>query len=558
MQTNAMRATLFGAALLVGGCSGEKTAPAPLTLAQLPDLDMNAVLAHTKVLSSDEFGGRAPGSKGEELTVTYLVDQFKKIGLKPGNTDGTYVQKVPLVGITPTPAPLVFRKGAQQQTLKWKDDVVAWTKHVADAASIERSQLVFVGYGVVAPEYNWDDFKGLDVKGKTLVMLINDPPVPDPSNPGSLDAKTFGGKAMTYYGRWTYKYEMAARLGAAGALIIHETVPAAYPFSVVQNKTGEQFDLVTPSKNMGRASIEGWITLEQGKSLLKMAGQDFDALKKQAATREFKPVPLGVTASMSIRNTLRTIDSQNVVGKLEGGDPILKDEYVVYTAHWDHLGTGPEGIFHGAEDNAVGTAGLVELARAFTKLPAPPKRSILFVSVTAEEQGLLGSEYYSVTPIYPLAKTLANINMDGLNVHGRTKDLTLIGYGASDLDDYTRDAASEQGRIIRPDAEPEKGGFYRSDHFNFAKQGVPALDPDAGIDFVGKPADYGQKLRDDYNDHRYHQPSDQVAQDWDLGGAQEDLKVFLTVGYRVAQAAKFPEWKPGNEFKATRDAMLRK
>ena len=558
MQTNVMRATLVGAVLLVAGCSSEKTAPAPLTLAQLPDVDMNAVLAHTKVLSSDEFGGRAPGSKGEELTVTYLVDQFKKIGLKPGNTDGTYVQKVPLVGITPTPAPLVLRKGAQQQTLKWKDDVVAWTKHVADAASIERSELVFVGYGVVAPEYNWDDFKGLDVKGKTLVMLINDPPVPDPSNPGRLDAKTFGGKAMTYYGRWTYKYEMAARLGAAGALIIHETVPAAYPFSVVQNKTGEQFDLVTPSRNMDRASIEGWITLEQGKSLLKMAGRDFDALKKQAATREFKPVPLGVTASMSIRNTLRMIDSQNVVGKLEGGDPMLKDEYVVYTAHWDHLGTGPEGIFHGAEDNAVGTAGLVELARAFTKLPAPPKRSILFVSVTAEEQGLLGSEYYSVTPIYPLAKTLANINMDGLNVHGRTKDLTLIGYGASDLDDYTRDAASEQGRIIRPDAEPEKGGFYRSDHFNFAKQGVPALDPDAGIDFVGKPADYGQKLRDDYNDHRYHQPSDQVAQDWDLGGAQEDLKVFLTVGYRVAQAAKFPEWKPGNEFKATRDAMLRK
>jgi Zn-dependent M28 family amino/carboxypeptidase len=558
MQTNAMRAALFGAALLVAGCSSEKAAPTPLTLAQLPDVDMNAVLAHTRVLSSDEFGGRAPGSKGEELTVTYLVDQFKKIGLKPGNTDGTYVQKVPLVGITPTPAPLMFRKGAQQLTLKWKDDVVAWTKHVADSASIERSELVFVGYGVVAPEFNWDDFKGLDVKGKTLVMLINDPPVPDPSNPGSLDAKTFGGKAMTYYGRWTYKYEMAARLGAAGALIIHETVPAAYPFSVVQNKTGEQFDLVTPSKNMGRASIEGWITLEQGKSLLKMAGQDFDALKKQAATREFKPVPLGVTASMSIRNTLRTIDSQNVVGKLEGGDPMLKDEYVVYTAHWDHLGTGPEGIFHGAEDNAVGTAGLVELARAFTKLPAPPKRSILFVSVTAEEQGLLGSEYYSVTPIYPLAKTLANINMDGLNVHGRTKDLTLIGYGASDLDDYTRDAASEQGRVIRPDAEPEKGGFYRSDHFNFAKQGVPALDPDAGIDFVGKPADYGQKLRDDYNDHRYHQPSDQVAQDWDLGGAQEDLKVFLTVGYRVAQAAKFPEWKPGNEFKATRDAMLRK
>jgi Zn-dependent M28 family amino/carboxypeptidase len=557
MQHRAILAVLTGAAFFAAACSGATSKPAA-GIDTLPDVDMNAVLAHTRVLSSDEFGGRGPGTRGEELTVAYLVDQFKKVGLKPGNTDGTYVQKVPLVGITPTPAPLVLRKGERQQTLKWKDDVVAWTKHVADVASLERSELVFVGYGVVAPEYNWDDYKGLDVKGKTLVMLINDPPVPDPSDPSKLDPKTFGGKAMTYYGRWTYKYEMAAQKGAAGALIIHETEPAAYPFSVVQNKTGEQFDLVTPDKNMGRASIEGWITLEQGKSLLKLAGQDFDVLKKRAATREFRPVPLGVTASMSIHNTLRTIDSQNVVGKLEGSDPMLKDEYVIYTAHWDHLGTGPEGIFHGAEDNAVGTAGLVELARAFTKLPTPPKRSILFLSVTAEEQGLLGSEYYAVTPIYPLAKTLADINMDGLNVHGRTRDLTLIGYGASDLDDYTRDAAREQGRVIRPDAEPEKGSFYRSDHFSFAKQGVPALDPDLGIDFVGQPAGYGQKVIDDYTAHRYHQPSDLVTADWDLSGAREDLKVFLAVGDRVADADTFPAWKPGNEFKATRDAMLRK
>ncbi len=563
MQKRAILAvlTVLTAPISFAACS-KTTSPAAAassapSLGQLPDVDTTALLAHTKVLSSDEFGGRAPGTRGEELTVAYLVDQFKKAGLKPGNTDGTYVQKVPLVGITPTPAPLVLKKGARQQTLKWKDDVVAWTKHVADTASLDASELVFVGYGVVAPEYSWDDYKGLDVKGKTLVMLVNDPPVPDPSNPSNLDPKTFGGKAMTYYGRWTYKYEIAAQKGAAGALIIHETGPAAYPFSVVQTKVGEQFDLVTPDKNMSRASIEGWITVEQGRALLKMAGRDFDALKKQAATRDFKPVPLGVTASMSIHNTLRTIDSQNVLGKIEGADPKLKDEYVIYTAHWDHLGTGPEGIFHGAEDNAVGTAGLVELARAFAKLAVPPKRSILFLSVTAEEQGLLGSEYYGVTPIYPLAKTLADINMDGLNVHGRTKDLTLIGYGASDLDDYTRDAAGEQGRVIRPDPEPEKGSFYRSDHFSFAKQGVPALDPDLGIDFVGKPEGYGQKIIDDYTAHRYHQPSDVVLPDWDLSGAQDDLKVFLAVGYRVAQAAKFPEWKPGNEFKATREKMLK-
>jgi Zn-dependent M28 family amino/carboxypeptidase len=530
-------------------------------IGELPDVDTDAVLVHVKTLSSDEFEGRGPGTKGEELTVAYLTDQFKKLGLKPGNTDGTYIQKVPLVGITPTPAPLIFKKGNDAKQLKWRDDVVAWTKHVADSASLTDSELVFVGYGVVAPEYNWDDYKGVDVKGKTLVMLVNDPPVPDPANPSELDAKTFGGKAMTYYGRWTYKYEIGAQKGAAGVLLIHETGPAGYPFDVVQQKVTEQFDLVTPDKNMGRVAIEGWISNDQGRNLMKMAGHDFEDLKKQAATRDFKPVPLGVHATMTIHNKLRTINSQNVLAKLEGRDPALKNEYVVYTAHWDHLGIGPavngDRIYNGAVDNASGTAGLLEIARAFTKLSAPPKRSILFVSVTAEEQGLLGSQYYSVTPVYPLAKTAANINMDGLNVYGRTKDITLIGFGASDLDDYVKDAAGEQGRVIRSDPEPEKGFYYRSDHFNFAKQGVPALDPDSGIDYVGKPSDYGTKVRDNYTEHDYHQPSDVVKPDWDLTGAREDLKVFFTVGYRVAEADKMPEWKPGNEFKAKRDAMLK-
>ena len=546
--------------------SGEN-APGPSPTVQrtaigdLPDVDVDAVLAHTKTLSSDEYAGRGPGTKGEELTVAYLVDQFKKIGLKPGNTDGTYIQKVPLIGITPSPAPLTLKRETAEKQLKWKDDVVAWTKHVADKASLDNSELVFVGYGVMAPEYNWDDYKGVDLKGKTLVMLVNDPPVPDPANPSELDPKTFGGKAMTYYGRWTYKYEIAAEKGAAGALIIHETEPAGYPFDVVQSKVAEQFDLVTPDKNMGRVAIEGWITLDQGKDLLKMAGQDFDALKKQAATREFKPIPLGVGASMTIHNKLRTVDSKNVAARLEGRDPVQKNEYVIYTAHWDHLGIGPavngDSIYNGAKDNAVGTAGLIEIARAFTKLGAPPRRSILFLAVTAEEQGLLGSQYYSVTPIYPLAKTAANINMDGLNVNGRTRDLVLIGLGASELDEYAKEAAGEQGRMIRPDAEPEKGFYYRSDHFNFAKQGVPALDPDEGIEYIGKPAEYGEKIRNDYTEHRYHQPSDVVTPDWDLSGAREDLEVFFAVGYRVAEADKFPEWKPGSEFKAKRDEMLK-
>jgi len=528
-----------------------------IPIGQLPGIDMAAVVSHTKVLSSDLFEGRAPGTKGEELTVNYLIDQFKKAGLKPGNTDGTYVQKVPLVGITPTPAPLVFRKGATQQTLKWRDDVVAWTKHVADQAALDNSELVFVGYGVVAPEFNWDDYKGLDVKGKTLVMLVNDPPVPDPSNAAELDPKTFGGKAMTYYGRWTYKYEIGAQKGAAGVLLIHETGPAGYPWGVVQGKTGEQFDLITPDKNMGRAAIEGWITTDAGKTLLKLAGQDFDALKRLAATRDFKPVPLGVTASMNIHNKLRTIDSKNVLAKLDGADPKLKDQFVVFTAHWDHFGKNADGIFHGAEDDALGCASLIEVARAFTKAPVPPRRSILFMAVTSEEQGLLGSQYYAVTPVYPLAKTAADINMDSWNVHGRTKDLTLVGYGASELDDYARDAAGEQGRLVHGDAEPEKGFYYRSDHFNFAKQGVPALDPDGGMEYVGRPADYGQKMRDEWNEQRYHKPTDVVMPEWDMTGTREDLKVFFTIGYRVAQADKMPEWKAGNEFKAKRDAMLK-
>jgi len=558
---------IFLLAGLAAGCSSEPKTAAPPRMApstsqhaaigQLPQVDIDAMRVHTKVLSSDEYEGRAPGTKGEELTIAYLSDQFRKAGLKPGNTDGSYTQKVPLVGITPAPAPLTFRRGEQTLTLKWKDDVVAWSKHVAPSASIENSDVVFVGYGVVAPEFNWDDYKGLDVKGKTLVMLVNDPPVPDPANPAELDPKTFGGKAMTYYGRWTYKYEIGAQKGAAGVLLVHETGPAGYGFNVVQGKTGEQFDLVTPDKNMGRAAIEGWITLDQAKKLLQASGQDFDALKARAATREFTPVAIGARASMTINNTLRTIDSRNVLGRVEGSDPKVKDEYVVYTAHWDHFGKNADGIFHGAEDDALGCAALIEVARAFTKLPAAPRRSILFLAVTAEEQGLLGSEYYSVTPIYPLAKTVANINIDGVNQWGRTKDLTVVGMGASDLDDYLKAAADEQGRVLRPDPEPEKGFYYRSDHFNFAKQGVPALDPDAGIDFVGKDPAYGKSKRDEYTEKDYHAPSDEVKPDWDLSGAVEDAELLMTVGYRVANADKLPEWKPGNEFKAKRDAMLK-
>jgi Zn-dependent M28 family amino/carboxypeptidase len=530
-------------------------------LSAMPKIDGNAILGHIKVLSSDEYEGRAPGTKGEDLTVKYIQNQFKNLNLKPGNPDGTYIQKVPLVGILGKEAKaLTFTKGPQKQTFKWADDVVAWTKHVADGASIANTDVVFAGYGVEAPEYNWNDFKDVDVKGKTIIVLVNDPAVPDPSNPARLDSNVFKGDAMTYYGRWTYKFEEGARKGAAAVLIVHEDKPAGYPFKVVQGNLNEKFDLVTPDKNMSRVNIEGWITSDAAKKILAMGGQDFETLKRQARTREFRPVPLGLKASMAVKNTLRTIDSQNVVAKLEGSDPALKDEYVVYSAHWDHLGIGApvngDNIYNGALDNASGVATVLEIARAFTQVQPQPKRSILFLMVTAEEQGLLGSQYYSISPLYPLNKTLANINLDGVNQWGRTKDITVIGMGASDLDDYLEAAAREQGRVLRGDPEPEKGFYYRSDHFNFAKQGVPALDPDAGIDFVGKPADYGKKKRDEYTEKDYHAPSDEVKPDWDLIGAVDDAQLFFAVGYRVANADKFPDWKPGNEFKAKRDESL--
>ena len=564
-----LRTTMVVALLAANACSSSRPADSQantrpsserrIPIGELPEIDMGAVLAHTKVLSSDEYEGRLPGTKGENLTVAYLARQFEKIGLKPGNSDGTFVQKVPLVGITPTPTALVVAKGAHQVKLKWKDDFVAWTKRVAPAAALEKSELVFVGYGVAAPEFEWDDYKDVDVTGRTLVMLVNDPPVPDPANPSALDPKTFGGTAMTYYGRWTYKYEVAAQRGAAGVLIIHESGPAGYPFDVVQNSnSGEKFDLVTPDRNRGRVAVEGWVSNDAGRKLLAMAGQDFDALKKRAATRDFRPVSLGVTASIAIRNTLRTIDSRNVLAKFEGADASRKNEYVIYTAHWDHLGKGPDGIFHGAQDDALGCASLLELARAFTRLSVPPRRSVLFLAVTAEEQGLLGSQYYAETPIYPLAKTLADINLDSWNVNGRTRDLTMVGYGLSDLDDYARDAAGEQGRIVHGDPEPEKGFYYRADHFNFGKQGVPALDvhSHSNVEYFGKPPEYAEKIHSDWTLHHYHQPSDIVTPEWDLTGTREDLKTVLAIGYRVAQADAYPAWKPGTEFRRKREAML--
>jgi Zn-dependent M28 family amino/carboxypeptidase len=558
MKSRFVAVLLLTPIITLTGCAGAQRTET----VGFPAIDGNAVLEHTKVLASDRFEGRAPGSRGEELTVNYITDQFKQIGLKPANTDGTYIQNVPLVGITADPSfAMTFRKGTRQLQPKFKDDFVAWTKRVVDSIEVANSEVVFVGYGVQAPEFNWDDYKGADLRGKTLVMLVGDPPVPDPADSSKLDPATFGGKAMTYYGRWTYKYEIGARMGADAVLIVHETEPAAYPFSVVQSKVTEQFDLVAPDKNMSRVAVEGWLSLEEAKKLFELAGKDYDTLKKQALRREFKPVPFAITASMKLRNTLRTIDSRNVVGKLEGGDPKLRDEYVIYTSHWDHYGIGPEingdKIYNGAVDNATGIGGLIEIARAYAKLPVPPRRSILFLAVTAEEQGLLGSEYYARNPIFPLARTLAVINMDALNVHGKTKDVSITGLGNSDLDDYAQQVVAEQARLVEPDPTPEKGSYYRSDHFPFAKQGVPALASGGGINYLGKPSDYGKKLKDEYTTKDYHKPSDEVRPEWDMSGAVQDLQYYWMVGYRVAQADRYPQWKPGTEFKATREAQLK-
>lgn len=549
------------AALVALACMAPPATESDSMKTALNAITADGIMEHTKVLASDEYEGRGPGTPGEDLTVKYLTEQFQKVGTKPGNPNGTFVQKVPLVGFTGEPT-ASFTAGGKPISLEFPKDYVAVSRRFVPESKVENSEMVFVGYGVVAPEYGWDDYKGLDVRGKTIVMLINDPAVPDASDAAKLDEKMFKGKAMTYYGRWTYKYEIASEKGAAAAIIIHETGPAGYPFEVVSGSwSRENFDIQTPDKNMNRVAVESWITTDKAKELFAATGQDFDALKKAAVTKEFKPVPLNATANFTVKNTIREIESNNVLAKVEGSDPALKNEYVIYTAHWDHLGKDPklqgDQIFNGALDNASGTAALLEIAEAFAKMKPAPKRSIIFLAVTAEEKGLLGAKYYAQNPLYPLNKTLANINMDGVNQWGRTKDITMVGDDNSTLIDLLRDVAKEQGRVVNPDPESEKGFYYRSDHFEFAKVGVPALYADTGIDYVGKDQNYSKSKRDEYTNNDYHKVSDHIKPDWDLTGAADDAQLLTIIGYRVAQAEKFPEWKTGSEFKAKRDETMK-
>ena len=520
------------------------------------------ILERTKILSSDEFEGRAPGTPGEEKTVAYLIEEFKKIGLQPGNPDGTYIQNVPLVGIFSDPT-LSFTLDGRTLNLEHINDFVGPSSRLEERVGARDSDVVFVGYGVVAPEFGWDDYKGVDVRGKTVVMLINDPPVTDAS--GQLDSKVFGGKAMTYYGRWTYKYEIAAAKGAAACLIVHEAVPAAYPFAVVVNSwTRENFEIAATDKNAGNVAMQGWLTLDAAQNLFTAAGKDFLAAKAAAAKRDFRPIAFPAKATLAVTNQLRNVASKNVVAILPGSDPVLRNEYIVYTAHWDHLGRDDrlpgDKIFNGAADNAAGVAVMLELAQAMVALPPAqrPKRSVVFLAVTAEEKGLLGSRYYARDPLYPLEKTLANINMDGANQFGRTSDMATIGFGASTIDDIGIAVAAEQGREMKPEAYPERGGYYRSDHFEFAKAGVPSYYPKSGQTYLGMPADFAAKLSKDYTENRYHKPADEVQPDWTFEGAAQDAEFLLQVGLRIANGTTWPEWRPGNEFKARRDAMLKK
>jgi len=521
--------------------------------AALASLSTDELAQDVKILSSDEFEGRFPASPGEEKTIAFLKDEFEKAGLEPGNGD-SYFQDVPLVEITSVPVgDLTIAGGVEPLAFVFDDDFVGLTLRVQKKVTVTDSDMIFVGYGIVAPEYQWNDYEGIDAKGKTVVMLVNDPGF------ATQDPELFNGRAMTYYGRWTYKYEEAARQGAACAIIIHETEPAAYGWGVVQNGwTGPNFSLVTEDGNASRCAVESWITLDTAKAIFGAAGKNYEELKKSAETPGFEPVSLGLKADLAMENKIRKAVSRNVIGLLPGSE--LADEYIIYTAHWDHFGKKPElegdQIFNGALDNATGTAALIELAEAFEKLGSPPKRSILFLAVTAEEQGLLGSDYYATHPIYPLTKTAAVINMDSLNIYGRMKDIRIIGYGQSELDDYVKTYAEEVGRIVLPNPTPEKGSFFRSDHFPFAKQGVPALNAGSGVQHMEKGEKWAMEQIENYVREKYHKPSDEFDPSWDLSGLLDDLHMYFTLGNRLSMESTFPNWKEGSEFKLKRDADM--
>lgn len=533
--------------LLLMGCKEEKKQKT-----EEVQVDEATIAKHIERLASDEFMGRMPFTKGDTLTTTYLEKHFKDLGLEPGNGD-SYFQKVPMVEITGTPSEKMHigsPKGGFD--IDYYKDYVAVTLKTDSVVNLDKSELVFAGFGIVAPEYGWNDYEGIDWKGKTAVVLVNDPGFK------SGDSTLFKGDEMTYYGRWTYKYEEAGRQGAAGVIIIHETEPASYGWNVIQSGwRGAQLSLESDAPV---ADVQAWVSNEAAQKLMDaspLAGHDYKAM---ASKKGFKPVPMDLTASLSIKNKVKRDASNNVVALLPGTD--IKDEYIIYSAHWDHLGIGKpvngDSIYNGAVDNASGTACLLAIAEAFKK-SGPTKRSILFMAVTGEEQGLLGSGYYAEHPIYPVDKTVANINMDALSSPGPMKDLTVIGYGQSEMDNYAREIAEKHGRYIIPDPNPGSGGFFRSDHFNFAKIGIPALYASGTTEGFEMSKEEVKKLREDYNINKYHQPSDEYdPETTELSGVQFDAQLLYEVGLKLANEDYFPKWNEGSEFRATREKQMKK
>ena len=558
-----MRYAFAAALLTLSACASAElpiVEPPPPSIAAFaaPPLSAEALLGHVRVLASDEFEGRAPGTNGERLTLDYVSRAYAAAGLQPGARDATgqpsWVQEVPLVAATLTAPPTLTISGRDgARSYAYATQFSAWTKRLEARVEIADAPLVFVGYGIVAPELNWNDYAGVDMRGKIAVILINDPDF------DTGDDRGFGGRAMTYYGRWTYKFEEAARQGAAGAIIVHETAPAAYPWAVIQSSTGSaRWDVVRADRGAGRAGFEGWMNNAVAMETFQRARLDFAELRTRAQRPGFRPVRMNLTGSIALDTRIEERTTYNVVGVLPGR--ARANETVLYSAHWDHLGRCPaidgDDICNGALDNATGVSALIELARRYAAQGAP-ERSVAFIALTAEEQGLLGALYYRDHPVFPAADTVAAINMDGINNAGLTRDIEVVGFGKSEMDDLITQAAAAQGRRVAPDSTPEAGYFYRSDHLHFAQLGIPVLYTSNGIDMVDGGVERGNALNNAYVANNYHKPSDEVTPAWDMSGGAQDLELLYAVGRQIADGSSWPQWRANAEFRAARVASGR-
>ncbi len=538
-------------ALLLGGALAQRRDWPPARGSGL--IDETALRAHIRYLSDDLLEGRGTGARGGELAAKYVAAQFEALGLRGAGQNGSFFQPVALVGVKADPATTLNISGnGQQESLKFADEFVAFTGAQTNEVKVD-AEMVFVGYGISAPEQRWNDYKGDadDFRGKVLVMLVNDPPAT------AQEPDLFGGRALTYYGRWTYKYEEGARRGAAGVILLHTTESAGYPWSVVRTSNGAwRFDIARGEGDKTPfLKFRSWVTDEAAHRIMRAAGQDLEALRRAAASRDFKPVKLNLRASIDLKSEVKRVEAPNVAAILPGRDPALRDQYVVFSAHWDHLGIGApdkrgDNIYNGAVDNASGVASVIEIARALARLPAAerPRRSILFLIPTAEEQGLLGAAWYAQHPLVPLAKTAADVNLDSMNIHGVTRNFVPLGAERSTLQAVVQSVARERNMTVSPDPRPEQGSFYRSDHFPFAKVGVPSINLEAGDDFVGRPKGWGQQQFEAYNTAHYHQPSDEFSSDWDFRGIIQETEIALAIGRRVADSNEMPHFNPGDEF----------